>query len=189
MSACQRSFLSMKGRLLPPKDPRVSKTELVTKSFWHNYMLFTHFFLTQFLLLRLCNGVKVLVLPMKSSSACYHKCQCVLTVTAGVCSGKEVNDQQATAVTTVYRWVPLTQNCWFSQPWVNSSQQRGTTGWRDRGKEVQRCWTITWGLGFWGGGKQEADACVTQWQKSERCVWVCVLTNVGVDCCNYCACV
>lgn len=38
---------------------------------------------------------------MKRGSACYPKCQCVLTITAGVCSGEEVNDQQATAVTTV----------------------------------------------------------------------------------------
>lgn len=38
---------------------------------------------------------------MKRGSACYPKCQCVLTIAAGVCSGEEVNDQQATAVTTV----------------------------------------------------------------------------------------
>lgn len=79
------------------------------------------------------------------------------------------------------RWMPLTRNCWFSQPWVNTSLQRGAAGWRDRGKEAQWCWTITWGLSFWGGGKQESDARVIQRPKSQRCV----PTDVGVDHCDY----
>lgn len=51
----------------------------------------------------------------------------------------------------------------------------------DRGKEVQWCWTITWGLSFWDGGKQEADAWMIHRQKSE----LCVPKDLGVDCYNY----
>lgn len=58
-------------------------------TFWHHFALPT---------VRRCQSP---CFPMKSSSSCYHKCQCVLTITAGVHSGEEVNDQQATVVTKV----------------------------------------------------------------------------------------
>ena len=133
------------------KAPRVLKTELVTNFFWHNFKLPHSLFWHHFLLHQLCDGVKSACFPMKSSSACYHKCQCVLTVAAGVCSGEEVNDQQATAVTTVQMddSNPETVDLVNHESTVPSGG--GTAGWRDRGKEVQWCWTITWGLSVCGG--------------------------------------
>lgn len=117
---------------------------------------------------------------MKNCSACYLKCQSMLTITLGGCSGEEVNDQPATVVTTVHmdasNW-----NCWFSQPWVNRSPQRGLAGWRDSGEEVLWCWTIAWGLTFWGRGEQEADAWVIQRQTCKQGA----LSGVGVKRCNY----
>lgn len=82
------------------KNPLVRKTELETNLFWHNSKLLIAF-LTPLLLFPLCGGVKSACFPMKRSSACYHKCHCVLTLTAGGCSGEGVNDQPAAAPITV----------------------------------------------------------------------------------------
>lgn len=165
---------SVEGHLLP-KSPQAQSGDLVTDTvlsclffFWHHLTPPT---------VQWCQSA---CFQMKKGSACYPKCQCMLTITPGGCSGEEVNDQQATAVTTVHmdasNW-----NCWFSQPWVNRSPQRGLAGWRDSGEEVLWCRTIAWGLTFWGRGEQEADAWVIQRQ---TCVWG-VLSAVGVRCCNY----
>lgn len=54
--------------------------------------------------------------------------------------------------------------------------QQFSTGWRNRGEEVRWCWTITWGLGLWDGGKQEADAWMIQGDWTEQCG----PNNVGV---------
>lgn len=83
------------GRTCASQNPRVLKNRNCDKTcsgtitscsftFWHHSTPPT---------VRWCQSA---CFPMKSSSACYHKCQCVLTITAGVCSGIEVNDQQAT---------------------------------------------------------------------------------------------
>lgn len=93
---------SIEGHLLSQKTlgSRKKKTELVTSialaQLQAAHSLFWHYFAPP--TVQWCQSA---CFPMKSSSACYHKCQCVLTITAGVCSGEEVNDQQATAVTTV----------------------------------------------------------------------------------------
>lgn len=76
--------------------------------------------------------------PIESSSACYHKCPCVLTISAGVCSGKELNDQQATVATTVQRDAyPETVDLLNHESTV--PRGGGTAGWRDRGEEVPWC--------------------------------------------------
>lgn len=103
LSAGQRRRLRTEHRRSSafPKSPRVLKKnrtcdKLALAQLQAAHSLFWHYFAPP--TVQWCQSA---CFPMKSSSACYHKCQCVLTITAGVCSGEEVNDQQATAVTTV----------------------------------------------------------------------------------------
>lgn len=172
LCAGQRRF--DEGHLLLP-NPLAPKTERVTNLFWHNYKLFIHCLPT----VRWCQSA---CFSMKSSSACYHKCQSVLTGTAGVCSGKEVNDQQGS-----HSSYHSPDGCLEPEivDLVNNEStvtgRGGMAGWRYRGKEVKWCWMITWGLILWSGGQQEADAWVIQTKKilSMYTDWC------GFDCCNY----
>ena len=74
--------------------------------------------------------------PIESSSACYHKCPCVLTISAGVCSGKELNDQQALTATTVQMDASTPKLLIYS---TMSQQFPGEGGRQDGGTEERKC--------------------------------------------------
>lgn len=140
------------------------------------YSLFWHRFIPG-----VCAAVSKCLFSTERISACYPKCQCVLTIAAG--GGFRWRSKWPAGHSGDHS----SAGCLLPET-VDSVNHESTVshrgGWWDSEKEVQRCWTITWGLTLWGGGKQEAGGWVISREKCERCV----LSGVGVECCNYVLC-
>lgn len=149
----------------------------VTNSVWRNYKPFIHI-LTWF---RLCFFLFIFL--MKGSSACYHKRQRVLTVTAGDCSGKEVNDQQSTAAIVVQMDASVSNTVGLANHESTVLTRGGTAGMegqREGSAAVLNDYMGLKLLGWGGGGKQEADAWMIHKQEEKRKKVSCVYQRIWV---------
>lgn len=115
---------------------------------------------------------------VKRSPVCYPNCHRVLSVAAGVCSGREVNDRQAASVTTLQKDASNPEPLIWSPVSQHFPTEGGWAGWRDGGEEVHCCRMMTWGLTCRSGGKQEEDGWVV-FRSRNACSVAAALTAAG----------